>query len=116
MARSLNNSQVDRPSPITKAAVTAPAAANPAPAPAAPPAAAGPGHLFVTAVPTPTTIKVDGQPFGSMIPNREFPAGPHTLRFEGVDSLGPWYAERAIEIRPGETTRLVRIVLQVRRP
>jgi hypothetical protein len=74
------------------------------------------GRLFVTAVPTPTTIKVNGQPFGPAIVNRELPPGTYQLRFEGVDSLGPWYAERSVEIRSGEPTRLSRVGLQLRRP
>jgi hypothetical protein len=59
---------------------------------------------------------VDGQPFGPAIINREFPPGTHLLRFEGVDNLGPWYAERSVEIRSGERTPLPGLVLQVRRP
>jgi hypothetical protein len=74
------------------------------------------GRLFVTAVPTPTRILVNGQPFGSSIPNREFPPGTYVLRFEGADDLGPWYAERSVEIRAGEPTRLTRVPLQIRRP
>ena len=50
-------------------------------------------------IPTPTTIRVNGQPFGPAIANREFPPGTYLLRFEGVDPLGPWYAERSVEIR-----------------
>jgi hypothetical protein len=74
------------------------------------------GRLFVTAIPTPTVIKVNGQPIGSSIPNREFAPGSYTLRFEGADSLGPWFSERSVEIRSGETTRLVRVALQLRLP
>jgi hypothetical protein len=74
------------------------------------------GRLFVTAVPTPTRILVNGQPFGSSIPNRDFPPGTYVLRFEGADDLGPWYAERSVEIRAGEPTRLTRVPLQIRRP
>jgi hypothetical protein len=89
-------------------------AAQPTPQPPAPPQETG--RLFVTAVPTPTMIKVDGQPIGPAIVNRELPAGTHQLRFEGVDPLGPWFAERTVQIRPGETTRLSRVELQLRRP
>ncbi len=86
-------------------------AANPSAAPAAATA-----RLFLTAVPVPASIRIDGVAVGPMIPLRELPAGRHSLRFEGADSLGPWIAELEVELRPGETKRLPRFPLQVRRP
>ena len=97
-------------------------AAQPTPPPAAqppaaqPPAAQAMGRLFVTAVPTPARILVNGQPFGPAIANRELPPGTYLLRFEGADSLGPWYAEQSVEIRAGERTSRPGIRLQLRRP
>jgi serine/threonine protein kinase len=94
--------------------LTVPVTMRPAVVAGPPPATMG--RLFVTAVPTPTRILVNGQPFGSSIPNRDFPPGTYVLRFEGADDLGPWYAERSVEIRAGEPTRLTRVPLQIRRP
>jgi hypothetical protein len=115
--------QASAPPPTQQQAAASPAvppsqqAAQPAAQPTVqPPAAQATGRLFVTAVPTPSMIKVNGQPVGPAIINREFPPGTYVLRFEGVDSLGPWFSERSVEIRPGEPTRLTRIGLQLRRP
>jgi len=90
--------------------------AAPSQAPPAADAPAAEGRLSMTVSPTPTTIFVNGRRVDRPnLINFVVPPGRVTLRFEGVDSIGPWWADHALDVAPGETVRRTRLPLQPRR-
>ena len=79
-------------------------------------APAAEGRLSMTVSPTPTTIFVNGRRVDRPnLINFVVPPGRVTLRFEGVDSIGPWWADQVLDVAPGETVRRTRVPLQPRR-
>jgi hypothetical protein len=85
--------------------VGAPAAAGGGPAPTA--------YLTVGSRPL-AAITINGTPTTNPVTNLEVPAGIVIIRFEVIDSAGPWSADTTVTLAPGERRNLGRIPLRRR--